>query len=506
MRHLINTEEGSSKFWEGRVEGSSVIVRYGKIGSDGQTKTKDLKSPAQAEAELAKLVREKLAKGYADAAGSGTGAPAEKPAGAKDARFPFLFFGRRPGDWAEGANMGHAYELRFATPPDAKARLAIAKAFEAALAEGPVRTSDKSDPWRWAGHWALFLVGERGPAPRDDDAFFDAMERALRAIHEVAPLAEAVFMGVRERGTSEWDRWSLEQQEGPSRNPHFGGYVRHPDADYPDIQGSAPEERGLDGSADDAFEAAREKARGGTKPARTAGGAPKPKLVTIEASEFPADPAVPAWVAEHYAEGTPVVVGNTAGGGILALGTKPDSYGQETLSLFFERPETKPGVVELPEGFYVAQAISPDGTHAVLTHRQSGDMVEVALPARTPRKVYSDPAGTPLAASYLDADHVAFLTDAALVVLERDGAAMRVAARSPLEDMTGMVTVGTQIVLTGSDEKVRVVSTAGGALKEVAKLAARARIIVGREGQVFLTNHRFPSRRTAFFRLEGLGG
>jgi predicted DNA-binding WGR domain protein len=63
-RRLTSTEGGSSKFWEGAVEGTTLTVRFGKIGSAGQTKTKSFASADAARKELAKLIAEKLAKGY----------------------------------------------------------------------------------------------------------------------------------------------------------------------------------------------------------------------------------------------------------------------------------------------------------------------------------------------------------------------------------------------------------------------------------------------------------
>ncbi len=66
MTKLVCTEDGASKFWEGVVEGTSLTVRFGKIGTAGQTKTKSFASAAEAEKELAKLVKEKRGKGYVD--------------------------------------------------------------------------------------------------------------------------------------------------------------------------------------------------------------------------------------------------------------------------------------------------------------------------------------------------------------------------------------------------------------------------------------------------------
>lgn len=55
----------SNKFWQIEQQGDQTTVRYGKIGSDGQTRTKKHASPEIAAAEAAKLVRAKTAKGYA---------------------------------------------------------------------------------------------------------------------------------------------------------------------------------------------------------------------------------------------------------------------------------------------------------------------------------------------------------------------------------------------------------------------------------------------------------
>src|SRR6185295_14809249 len=67
--HLEFAEGSSSKFWRARVDGKTLYVNYGKIGSNGQTQVKDLSDPAAAKAEYDKLVREKRKKGYHDAAG-----------------------------------------------------------------------------------------------------------------------------------------------------------------------------------------------------------------------------------------------------------------------------------------------------------------------------------------------------------------------------------------------------------------------------------------------------
>src|SRR5580765_7384547 len=71
--HLEFEEGNSSKFWRARVEGKTLYVNYGKIGSNGQTQVKDFPSADVATSEYEKLVREKRKKGYQDAAGGGGG-------------------------------------------------------------------------------------------------------------------------------------------------------------------------------------------------------------------------------------------------------------------------------------------------------------------------------------------------------------------------------------------------------------------------------------------------
>jgi predicted DNA-binding WGR domain protein len=48
------------------VRGTEVSVRYGRIGSPGQTNTRTFPDAAAAAGHAAKLIREKSAKGYTE--------------------------------------------------------------------------------------------------------------------------------------------------------------------------------------------------------------------------------------------------------------------------------------------------------------------------------------------------------------------------------------------------------------------------------------------------------
>jgi DNA ligase-1 len=63
-RRFELVEGSASKFWEVVRDGGRVTVRYGRIGGDGQTKTKELASEDLARRHTEALIAEKVAKGY----------------------------------------------------------------------------------------------------------------------------------------------------------------------------------------------------------------------------------------------------------------------------------------------------------------------------------------------------------------------------------------------------------------------------------------------------------
>jgi len=67
-RYFTSTEDGSSKFWEVWLEANTVTTRWGKIGTTGQTKTKEFADASKARKEYEKLLAEKVEKGYVEKA------------------------------------------------------------------------------------------------------------------------------------------------------------------------------------------------------------------------------------------------------------------------------------------------------------------------------------------------------------------------------------------------------------------------------------------------------
>lgn len=61
---LVFSEGTSNKFWEAGCAGSELTVRFGRIGTAGQVQAKSFADATKAEAAMAKLVAEKIGKGY----------------------------------------------------------------------------------------------------------------------------------------------------------------------------------------------------------------------------------------------------------------------------------------------------------------------------------------------------------------------------------------------------------------------------------------------------------
>lgn len=80
MQRYELIEGTSSKFWEIDVSGRELTVRFGRIGTSGQSKTKSFADAAAAQKEWEKLVKEKTGKGYALASTSSATLTAAPPA------------------------------------------------------------------------------------------------------------------------------------------------------------------------------------------------------------------------------------------------------------------------------------------------------------------------------------------------------------------------------------------------------------------------------------------
>jgi uncharacterized protein (TIGR02996 family) len=77
MRTFTFSDAKSHKFWNIELQGNEFTVTYGRVGTAGQTQTKQFKDAAAAQKEHDKLVKEKLAKGYVEAAPAAAPSPTQ---------------------------------------------------------------------------------------------------------------------------------------------------------------------------------------------------------------------------------------------------------------------------------------------------------------------------------------------------------------------------------------------------------------------------------------------
>lgn len=69
-RRFEYSDEKSNKFWEIEVKGRDHTVTYGKIGSNGQTKTKSFDNSEGSEKDAERLIKQKMKKGYEEVTSS----------------------------------------------------------------------------------------------------------------------------------------------------------------------------------------------------------------------------------------------------------------------------------------------------------------------------------------------------------------------------------------------------------------------------------------------------
>jgi len=89
-RELIYMDAKSSKYWNIEQTGGAYTVRYGRIGTEGQSLTKSFPSEEAATKDAQSLIKEKLGKGYVDAAVSGASAGSADTA--PDGQIPLVAF------------------------------------------------------------------------------------------------------------------------------------------------------------------------------------------------------------------------------------------------------------------------------------------------------------------------------------------------------------------------------------------------------------------------------
>jgi uncharacterized protein (TIGR02996 family) len=161
MRTFTYSDAKSHKFWNVEVQGNTLTVTYGRIGSAGQTQTKTFADAARARKEHDKLVKEKLAKGYVET----TPSAKPQPANVREALEEALVEG--PDDLA--AHMAYAdYLTEQGDPRGEYIRVQLALEDEGKAAAGRKKLQQRESELlkrhgrEWLGELAAFLLDQKG--------------------------------------------------------------------------------------------------------------------------------------------------------------------------------------------------------------------------------------------------------------------------------------------------------------------------------------------------------
>jgi predicted DNA-binding WGR domain protein len=174
-RHFEYKDAKSDKFWEISLDGPRFTVRWGRRGSEGQSKTKELGSDGAARQAHDKLVAEKLREGYTEGA---AGAPSAGTSAPPPVRPPARAAAVTGG---QGTSRPVAFGTsRPTTEPAGAVATGTEPAPPAAVPELPPCSIDLDpDDWRWATWRTIPPVAVQPPAPFDREACLERLRAAL---------------------------------------------------------------------------------------------------------------------------------------------------------------------------------------------------------------------------------------------------------------------------------------------------------------------------------------
>jgi uncharacterized protein (TIGR02996 family) len=159
MRKFKYSDDKSYKFWNIELESSSYTVQFGRIGTKGQTKTKDFPNPQAAQKAYDKIIAEKLAEGYVETATPAAAATTDNVLERALLEDPDdLAAHSAYADWLsqEGDPRGEFIQVQLAledSERDPKERKVLQKRERELL---------EAHTGEWLGGLAEFLVGQRG--------------------------------------------------------------------------------------------------------------------------------------------------------------------------------------------------------------------------------------------------------------------------------------------------------------------------------------------------------
>ncbi len=402
--------------------------------------------------------------------------------------FPFRFYGRDARDWAEGANLGHTFDVVFARAPAEEERARLGAAWDEATATGILRPG----PWRWSGRYAELVAGERWTS---HGGHLGAVADFLREAHAIVPIVDVTYHLARESG-GPWDRWSV-AQGAPEPGPDTGSRALVPEFRRPiDASLPAPEP---DRAFDDAVARSRrarderriadalsvEPAPGKVglarveraleRPPRTSAFvAPDPEFVEAGTAD---DPHLRPADGDHPLDGTPRP---------LALFVPPGSSYYDGIA-WIDREGAR-HELEIPGGNVGGVSMSPSGDEVLLV--QSGAAWHVDLRRGEPRLVLrKEPAdGYELrGTAFADGGRWAVLSSKRLQLLE-PAALPRVIATVAIADAGSLRAARAgRVLVVRRGKKVDVFGVAGDVVAKLGAFDAPLSFDLETDGAVYLT-------------------
>lgn len=159
MRRFEYVDDKSSKFWEVEQAGTDLNIRWGKIGTTGQSQTKPFADETKAQAAMNKLISEKTGKGYNEVgvqAGASIGTAA--PLAPKTPKAPTTSTTPSPSSARDAEEKSTAPAIAAPAAPaeslDAQSDRAF-KAFLEKLAKGDFQKSESFTPARLSREFSI---------------------------------------------------------------------------------------------------------------------------------------------------------------------------------------------------------------------------------------------------------------------------------------------------------------------------------------------------------------
>jgi len=189
MRHFELIEGNSRKFWEIEQDGTDLNIRWGRIGTAGQSQTKSFADAVKAAAALDKLVGEKTRKGYTET------------------------------ETAAKTSIGNTAPKAAASAPDTTPAATPIEPASATVSVEPTSTPESTPPWLADGEPVLITrqmreiawASRRFPQPVPTLTLADAWQRVQQTVGTLDVILDATDEPLRAAAKRAGERMALSE-------------------------------------------------------------------------------------------------------------------------------------------------------------------------------------------------------------------------------------------------------------------------------------------------------